>query len=225
MSRKIMTSESFNDVKSNVQSILSTNVESNNVFLSAYSKKNLATHLSITTIRIQNKNYIPLSKAKVLEYQEDELYPIAKKICDAIATEYGIEFPENEISLVTMYLRKTNALDLEITTGIDLLDDQTYDYLKVSLQRIKELYNNEIFANQKFIVAIGLHLEPALERLAEGRQVSNPLTAQIKERHPIEFEYASVIRDVVKEDLNLEFNDDEVAFLALHFAVVTAKQK
>ena len=221
MSTKIMTSESFNEVKSNVQEILSSNVEKNNIFLSSHSKKNLATHLSITTIRIQNSNYIPLSKAKVLEYQEDELYPVAKDICDSIASQYAIEFPENEISLVTMYLRKTNALDLEITTGIDLLDDQTYTYIKTALDRIKDKYALDFSNKQKFIVSIGLHLEPALERLLENRQLTNPLTAQIKERHMAEFNLAATLRDVIKEDTDLEFNDDEVAFLALHFVVVT----
>ncbi|WRK55940.1 PRD domain-containing protein [Coprobacillaceae bacterium CR2/5/TPMF4] len=38
-------------------------------------------------------------------------------------------------------------------------------------------------------------------------------------RHPTEFEYSQVLNQVVKQQLNLSFDDDELAFLALHFVV------
>lgn len=65
----------------------------------------------------------------------------------------------------------------------------------------------------------GLHLEPALERLANGQLVENPLKEKIIERHQEEFNYSKILNDVVRHDLNLSFDDDELAFIALHFVV------
>ena len=42
---------------------------------------------------------------------------------------------------------------------------------------------------------------------------------KIIERHQEEFNYSKILNDVVRHDLNLSFDDDELAFIALHFVV------
>lgn len=134
---------------------------------------------------------------------------------------YGIEidFPEAEISLVSMYLSKNQKLDLEINSGFDLLDDQVFKILRETMYTIYQDYHKDFRNDDKLFVAIGLHLEPALERLANGQLVENPLKEKIIERHQEEFNYSKILNDVVRHDLNLSFDDDELAFIALHFVV------
>ena len=107
----------------------------------------------------------------------------------------------------------------KINSGLDLLDDHVYQILNQTMENIYKEYQQDYRSDNKLIVAIGLHLEPALERLSKNEPVKNPLKEKIIKRHPTEFEYSQVLNQVVKQQLNLSFDDDELAFLALHFVV------
>ncbi|HRM89146.1 MAG TPA: PRD domain-containing protein, partial [Thomasclavelia ramosa] len=117
------------------------------------------------------------------------------------------------------FLSKNQKLDLEINSGFDLLDDQVFKILRETMYTIYQDYHKDFRNDDKLFVAIGLHLEPALERLANGQLVENPLKEKIIERHQEEFNYSKILNDVVRHDLNLSFDDDELAFIALHFVV------
>ena len=178
---------------------------------------------SILSILLISLLIIPLcsgigihAKEKNTESNEYKIYPM---LCDRLAREFEIDFPEAEISLVSMYLSKNQKLDVEINSGFDLLDDQVFKILRETMYTIYQDYHKDFRNDDKLFVAIGLHLEPALERLANGQLVENPLKEKIIERHQEEFNYSKILNDVVRHDLNLSFDDDELAFIALHFVV------
>ena len=63
------------------------------------------------------------------------------------------------------------------------------------------------------LVAIGLHLEPALERLSNVQTIKNPLKDEIIRRHQEEFNYSKVLNKIIKQETNLSFDDDEFCLL------------
>ena len=84
---------------------------------------------------------------------------------------------------------------------------------------IYQKYHKDYRKDDKLFIAIGLHLEPALERLANNQTVENPLKEEIIKRHKEEFNYSKILNDIVKKETDLSFNKDELAFIALHFVV------
>ena len=78
------------------------------------------------------------------------------------------------------------------------------------MENIYKEYQQDYRSDNKLIVAIGLHLEPALERLSKNEPVKNPLKEKIIKRHPTEFEYSQVLNQVVKQQLNLSFDDKQL---------------
>lgn len=213
------TSDDFEQTKSRVTTIINNALGDYEDFLSETSINNLAVHLSIAIIRIRSNNYIPLSNSQINSYKQDHCYPYARLICERIDQEFQIEFPEAEVSLVSMHLSKNKKLDLEINTGFDLIDEQILDILKVAVNDIYEQYQIDFSQDDKLFIALGLHLEAALERLNKNQQVENPLKDKIIERHEKEFNLSKVINNVVEKSFHLSFDDDELAFIALHFVV------
>ncbi|WP_294578081.1 PRD domain-containing protein [uncultured Thomasclavelia sp.] len=219
MDLQVNNDEAFDQTKALITSIIKNTINDYDLTLSENSINNLAVHLAIAILRIKSNNYIPLSNSQISSYKQEYSYPYAKMLCDRLATEFNIEFPEAEISLVSMYLSKNQKLDLEINSGLDLLDEHVYQILRQSMDVINEKFQHDYRNDDRLIIAIGLHLEPALERLSKNEQVENPLKDKIIERHPTEFKYSQVLNEIIKQQLNLSFNDDELAFIALHFVV------
>ena len=71
-------------------------------------------------------------------------------------------------------------------------------------------YNKDFRKDDKLFVAIGLHLEPALERLSNVQTIKNPLKDEIIRRHQEEFNYSKVLNKIIKQETNLSFDDDEI---------------
>lgn len=213
------TDADFDYTKTIISEIIKNIANDFDLFLSPNAINNLSVHLSIAIIRIKSDNYIPLSKGQIASYKQDYSYPYAKMLCDRLASEFEIDFPEAEISLVSMYLSKNQKLDLEINSGFDLLDDKIFKILTEAMNNIYLEYSKDFRKDDKLFVAIGLHLEPALDRLSNGQTVENPLKDKIIERHEEEFNYSKVLNKVIENETNLSFNDDELAFIALHFVV------
>lgn len=221
----ITTNEQFEQSKLMVSDIIKKTIEDSDIYLTNHSLDNLAIHLAIAIIRIKSNTYIPLSNSQIAVFKDNANYQYAMTLCKQLSQTFDITFPENEISLVTMYLSKSQLLDMEINSGFDLLDTEVFNLLRETMFTIYKEYKQDFRTNDKLFVSIGLHLTPAIERLENDQQLENPLTAQIKERHITEFNYAKVLNDIVEKQYGKSFTDDELAFITLHFVVAVNKIK
>ena len=213
------TDADFDQIKTIVIDIIKNTANDFDLFLSTNSINNLSIHLSIAIIRIKSNNYIPLSNGQIASYKQEYSYPYAKMLCDRLAKKFEIEFPEDEVSLVSMHLSKNKKLDLEVNSGFDLLDSKVFKILNETMTLIYQEYHKDFRKDDKLLIAIGLHLEPAIERLSQGQTIENPLKDKIIERHNEEYNYSRILNNVINHETNLSFNDDELAFIALHFVV------
>lgn len=60
------------------------------------------------------------------------------------------------------------------------------------------------------------HIEFAVRRMKNGEQISNPLTEDIRILFHMEFKAASCIAPILKRRMQLEIEEDEVGYIALH---------
>ena len=217
------TNIDFEQIQTIISNIIKNTIDDLKLTLSTNSKKNLAVHLSIAIIRLQSDSYIPLSNGQIASYKQEDSYTCAKELCNRLSKQFNIEFPEDEISLVSMYLTKNQKLDLEINSGYDLLDDSIYKIIDETMTCIYKEYNKDFRKDDKLFVAIGLHLEPALERLSNVQTIKNPLKDEIIRRHQEEFNYSKVLNKIIKQETNLSFDDDELAYITLHFVIANNK--
>ena len=137
------TDADFDQIKTIVIDIIKNTANDFDLFLSTNSINNLSIHLSIAIIRIKSNNYIPLSNGQIASYKQEYSYPYAKMLCDRLAKKFEIEFPEDEVSLVSMHLSKNQKLDLEVNSGFDLLDNKVFKIINEAMTLIYQEYHKD----------------------------------------------------------------------------------
>lgn len=60
------------------------------------------------------------------------------------------------------------------------------------------------------------HIAFATERMQKGEIISNPLTDDIKVLFHGEYKVASLLREILKKEKNIDVADDEIGYVALH---------
>lgn len=213
----INSNEDFKIIKDKIMHIIEKYNSEMKDFLSRDMMYNLTTHLTITIVRLQSKNYIPVSNSQIASIQEDEIFEYAKGICKTVEQQFNITFPQEETAVVSMYLSKHRALDVEIKSGYDLLDKEIFYVIKDSMTDIYKSYAYDFRSNDALWIAIGLHLTPAVERLQNKQMLENPLTNNIKDDYPLAYTFANTINKNIKEQYKESLTDDELAFIAIHF--------
>ena len=69
------------------------------------------------------------------------------------------------------------------------------------------------------------HLDFAVRRIQNGEQISNPLTEDIKVLFYSEFKVAETLKTILKERLQIEIDDHEVGYVALHIHSAIGDEK
>ena len=69
------------------------------------------------------------------------------------------------------------------------------------------------------------HLDFAIRRVQNGEQISNPLTDDIKVLFYSEFKVAEVLKKILKERMDIEIDEHEVGYVALHIHSALGDEK
>lgn len=217
--------DEFESSKKELLELVNNIVKENNLPLTSHFIQNLSVHLAIALLRIKSDNYIPLSQGQITSYKDNENYKIATILCKKIKEKYNVEFPESEQALISMYLSKIKMLDIEFNSGFDLLDNDVLVILQNTINTIYIKTGVNFKEDEKLMIALGLHLTPAIERLLSDDQIENPLLDKIKTRYAQAYEMAQILNDTIETIYKKRFTDDEAAYLALHFAITMKHNK
>lgn len=100
---------------------------------------------------------------------------------------------------------------------ISVISDIPEEYLSVTT-KIVNGYEAEYSKKLNDIVYISLaeHIQGAVERTKNGIKVSNPLFLEIKRLFPNEYKAGKNALELIKNELKVEFNEDEAAYIAQH---------
>lgn len=89
-------------------------------------------------------------------------------------------------------------------------------YLEIAneiLDRAEHVFKD---IDRSVIFPMADHIEFAVKRIQKKEQISNPLTDDIRILFHMEFKTAEIIRSILKERMNIEIDDDEIGYIALH---------
>lgn len=89
-----------------------------------------------------------------------------------------------------------------------LIAEKIINYAKIKLARSM---------NEIIYVNLTDHIHSCIERYGQGIRLKNPLKWDIARFYGDEFAVGKKAIEIIKQDLNLELEDDEAAFIAIHF--------
>lgn len=147
-----------------------------------------------------------------------------QKIAESINSVYSYSFNEYEIKYVAYYsgFMPYNYTVQEMSQKIS--PDKLQFVFEV-LQEIQLISGNDFGEDFNFVKALSIHLDLLINRAIAGGKISNPLLNTIKSKYPVEMNLASFLAKRIREKFDLELDENEIGFLAMHFGAALERKK
>lgn len=211
-----------------IQAIILGEIQKNEIYLSDIELNNLSIHFAIACKRIRDENYILLPPEDFEGIYTKKEYKVAEKIVKKVESSFDVCFPEQEIAYIAIHLLGTNKI---ATTNLSqqefetFVDNELRDIINEIIMKIDERLKLQLKNDKELFIALGLHLRPAINRLRYGMNMRNPLLDEIKAKYPLAFDAAILASKVLKNRLEIEIDEHEIGYIALHIKVAMYRQQ
>lgn len=141
-----------------------------------------------------------------------EEYSIMEQLCKKLGEKYSIVFTTKDIFLLAVTLKGS-----KIHTAEAIHDDSVLlgSHIKNVIRNISAQLNIDLTNDFSLFQGLLAHMEPSLFRIQQKMDLFNPLTDDIKKKYPVLF---MAVKDSLENEFtHLEFPENEVAFIVLHF--------
>lgn len=211
-----------------IQEIILRQIKENDITLSDIAIHNLLIHIAIACKRIIAGNHVSLIKTDMQEVVQQKEYGVAKKIVAEVEEAFDVTFPKAEVAYVAIHLIGTKMLSktkVGNTVVEQVVNDEILELVKFALEKIQVHLNLDLKYDQELIIALSLHLKPAINRYKFGMNIRNPLLADIKKNYPLAFEAGIIAGLAIEEKSGTEIDENEVGYLALHIGAAIEREK
>ncbi|WP_231889840.1 BglG family transcription antiterminator [Oceanobacillus sp. Castelsardo] len=175
----------------------------------------LVVHLTLAIQRLQNGDVIHFDEDYLQKIEGTEEYKTAKKIIQELEFDLSLNIPVDEIGYITMHLLGAKLR----TDRNNLMEDNSLDIaLKANelIRNVSKLLKKDLADNNKLLNDLTIHLKPAVFRLKQGMTIKNPMLKEIKRDY---FDFFQIVQKGVVETFpDINFPEDEIGYLVLHFA-------
>ncbi|ENI8229440.1 BglG family transcription antiterminator [Listeria monocytogenes] len=200
-----------------LQNIVKEVLAEESITTNQYSMMNIVLHYAISIVRIQQGNTL-IETQKTLIRKHSKEYEISKKIAKILSEEYQIHFSEAETKqLGLLYVGLQNEQSANANHGeLDqFVDKKIIDALKSVLANVEETYLIDL-QNEQLFIKLAIHVQSLYYRSRYKAYTRNLSLLDIKTSYPVTFDIAVYISSLLQEKLAIDFNEDEISFIALH---------
>ncbi|MCQ56715.1 PRD domain-containing protein [Listeria monocytogenes] len=200
-----------------LQNIVKEVLAEESITTNQYSMMNIVLHYAISIVRIQQGNTL-IETQKTLIRKHSKEYEISKKIAKILSEEYQIHFSEAETKqLGLLYVGLQNEQSANANHGeLDqFVDKKIIEALKSVLANVEETYLIDL-QNEQLFIKLAIHVQSLYYRSRYKAYTRNLSLLDIKTSYPVTFDIAVYISSLLQEKLAIDFNEDEISFIALH---------
>ncbi|EHF2869086.1 BglG family transcription antiterminator [Listeria monocytogenes] len=200
-----------------LQNIVKEVLAEESITTNQYSMMNIVLHYAISIVRIQQGNTL-IETQKTLIRKHSKEYEISKKIAKILSEEYQIHFSEAETKqLGLLYVGLQNEQSANANHGeLDqFVDKKIIEALKSVLTNVEETYLIDL-QNEQLFIKLAIHVQSLYYRSRYKAYTRNLSLLDIKTSYPVTFDIAVYISSLLQEKLAIDFNEDEISFIALH---------
>ncbi|EFU4904864.1 BglG family transcription antiterminator [Listeria monocytogenes] len=200
-----------------LQNIVKEVLTEESITTNQYSMMNIVLHYAISIVRIQQGNTL-IETQKTLIRKHSKEYEISKKIAKILSEEYQIHFSEAETKqLGLLYVGLQNEQSANANHGeLDqFVDKKIIKALKSVLANVEETYLIDL-QNEQLFIKLAIHVQSLYYRSRYKAYTRNLSLLDIKTSYPVTFDIAVYISSLLQEKLAIDFNEDEISFIALH---------
>lgn len=179
----------------------------------------LIVHLALVVERIKNGDKIYMRERHLNNLKKKKEFNMARGLANEIENSFGINMPDDEIGYITMHLLGSKKyFDYKNSDLNDFLIDnyQIIETSKALIEYVQKESNTYLLQDDKILVNLAIHLEPAIKRMIMGMEIRNPLLNEIMENYPQIFNLSKKASSIIEKEFNVKVPDAEVGYIALH---------
>lgn len=171
----------------------------------------LDSFLKITLLNIDG------DKPTVEKHKYEEFSSILLSDIDNIFERISLE--NDAIDFARFMESRVKTIDARETYELELQDKMTDWLAKIDVQ-----YNLKSSKDDEFKKSILAHTSLLIARLSNSISYNNPLAKDISAKYPVAFNAAIRLKEEIEEEYKVEISQDEIGFIATHFAAHVEKQ-
>ncbi|KMY49714.1 BglG family transcription antiterminator [Peribacillus loiseleuriae] len=180
-----------------------------------YSFQSIVIHLAIAVERIRKGKYVEVEDT----HRSNEIY---RKVEED--TSILIQMLEKQLDIVIPKFEK-GYINVHLAAAYNQLNDnlvkkpnnfslnQHMDELSQFIEECLKTISYDLL----LVEGLTTHMQSAINRLKLGMNIKNPFTEKIKRNFKRSFEQALYVKEKVEEQFNISIDDNETAYIALHF--------
>lgn len=196
--------------------VLYSHVRSDNNFIAEYYLFNVLNMLVIIVHRAQNGYHIDdiITDNDNLNVFKNS----AKLLLKKISLQLSVTFIDADIHYLSMYLL-SNRINVFSSNKNDI------SLVEKMISAIGSSLYMDFSQDTKLRDHLIQHIPPMLYRLKEGIKINNPFVYQVKKDFSVLFNLIWIVTSECEGELNIAFNEDEIAFLTIHFQSAIERAK
>ncbi|MED3653163.1 BglG family transcription antiterminator [Heyndrickxia sporothermodurans] len=203
------------------------NLRKYHIIISDISLQNLITHIAIACKRIRKSNSVQMVHHHLQEIEAKKEFLVAKEMAKEIQEKLNVSFTNHEVAYLAIHLQGTK-LSNSCTHNMEaysVIDSDIQEMVKEMIKRIDDEYGFHLTNDEELLLAMSLHLKPAINRYKFKMNIRNPMLDEIKSKYPLSFDAALIGAQLVQEKINITIDENEIGYLALHIEVAQERQK
>ncbi|MDY3875175.1 MAG: BglG family transcription antiterminator [Megamonas funiformis] len=207
-----------------INDVLKNNLANNKISITDISYYNLLTYILITISRVR-KNKIIVIKNEHKNIVKKVEYKIAKKIIAELEKELSINFVEDEIYYISLYLLTRNMLTISIADEFNINNDEYYLMVEELLNYLNEYINLDLRDDEILKKGLSIHLKSAINRIKFNIYVNNELLLDIKKNYAFAYTISSLATKFLENRYDIVINENEIGYICLHFEAALCREK
>lgn len=174
----------------------------------------LSNYILIMIWRIKQEKFIEKINNKNF-YSETNEFKILKKSISFLEANFFIEVSDFELTKLTDYFLGCSSFSLNNSAYKEWIEIEII--VKKIVLQFKKIHNVDLTNDTTLLNGLVNHIKPTIHRIKNGIKLENSVYEEVIENYLTLFKHTKEALEVLEKFINLEINNDEIAFIALHF--------
>lgn len=179
-----------------------------NFFINDFSTISFILHVAVLLERVSKASFLNTVKP-VMKDQESRLLTL--KLAALLEENFQVGIPEEELPYI---YRLYSGV---IVSNESLEELQLKDVIEELLDSIMGIFYLDFTQDEKIVDYLLTHVSALYKRAINHQYLTNPLLEEIKSKFPFVYNVSVYASAFLQRTLHIQFPEDEIAYLSLHF--------
>lgn len=207
----------------NIENVLAKNLRKQEIIISDKDFNLLVSKIIVSIFRSKSGN------SEKINYLDTEYrlhnYLFIKELMEELYELIDSELLEEEVLYISNY---SGVVANSYSKNISKINEDQEKINKLIDKALKDILlisARDYSQDEVFMDAIFDHIKRFINRSKANVESKNPLLSQIKSKFPIEFNLAIFLANKIESELSIKLNEDELGYIAIHFAAANERNK